>query len=77
MVGTLGGIAAAVFVTLVCVGAGMVPLKQTTASVMAALLGMIADSYLGATLERRKLLNNNGVNFLGTLIAAAGALLLA
>jgi uncharacterized membrane protein len=44
---------------------------------MAALFGMIADSYLGATFERRKLLNNNGVNFLGTLVAAAGALLLA
>ena len=75
--GTLGGIAAAGLVTLVCVGVGMFPLKQTAASVMAALFGMIADSYLGATLEKRKLLNNNGVNFLGTLIAAGGALLLA
>ncbi len=75
--GTLGGIAAAALVTLVCVAAGMFPLKQTAVSVMAALLGTIADSYLGATLEKRKLLNNNGVNFLGTLIAAGGALLLA
>lgn len=75
--GTLGGIAAAVLVTLVCVGAGMFPLKQTAISVMAALLGTIADSYLGATLEKTKLLNNNGVNFLGTLVAAGGALLLA
>ena len=75
--GTLGGIAAAVLVTLVCVGVGMFPLKQTAVSVMAALLGTIADSYLGATLEKRKLLNNNGVNFLGTLVAAGGALLLA
>jgi uncharacterized protein (TIGR00297 family) len=75
--GTLGGIAAAVLVTLVCAGVGMFPLKQTAVSVMAALLGTIADSYLGATLEKRKLLNNNGVNFLGTLVAAGGALLLA
>lgn len=75
--GTLSGTAAAVLVTLVCVGVGMFPLKQTAASVMAALFGMIADSYLGATLEKKKLLNNNGVNFLGTLIAAGGALLLA
>jgi uncharacterized protein (TIGR00297 family) len=75
--GTLGGIAAAVLVTLTCAGVGMFPLKLTAASVMAALFGMIADSYLGATLERKKLLNNNGVNFLGTLIAAGGALLLA
>jgi uncharacterized protein (TIGR00297 family) len=75
--GTLGGVAAAALVTLVCVGVGMFPLKQTAVSVMAALFGMIADSYLGATLERRKLLNNDGVNFLGTLLAAGGALLLA
>jgi uncharacterized protein (TIGR00297 family) len=75
--GTLGGIAAAFLVTMVCVGVGMFSLKQTAASVMAALLGMIVDSYLGATLEKRKLLNNNGVNFLGTLAAAGGALLLA
>ena len=75
--GTLGGVAAAVFVTLVCVAAGMFPLRLTAVSVMAALFGMIADSYLGATLEKRGLLNNNGVNFLGTLVAAAGALLLA
>ena len=75
--GTFGGIAAAVLVTLVCVAVGMFPLKQTAASVMAALFGMIVDSYLGATLERRKLLNNDGVNFLGTLASAGGALLLA
>jgi uncharacterized protein (TIGR00297 family) len=74
--GTFAGVAAAVLVTLVCVAGGMFPLKLTAASVMAALFGMIADSYLGATLEKRKLLNNNGVNFLGTLIAAGGALLL-
>jgi uncharacterized protein (TIGR00297 family) len=77
MAGTLGGIAGALLVTLVCVGGGMLPLRQTAASVMAALFGMIADSYLGATLERRKLLNNDSVNFLGTLVAAGGALLLA
>jgi uncharacterized protein (TIGR00297 family) len=75
--GTLAGIAAAFLVSMVCAGVGMFPLKQTAASVMAALFGMIADSYLGATLERKNLLNNNGVNFLGTLVAAGGALLLA
>jgi uncharacterized protein (TIGR00297 family) len=75
--GTVGGAIAAVLVTLVCVGVGMFPLRQTAASVMAALFGTIADSYMGATLEKRNLLNNNGVNFLGTLAAAVGALLLA
>jgi uncharacterized membrane protein len=36
---------------------------------VAAFTGMISDSYLGATLEWRGLLNNNTVNFLGTLTA--------
>jgi len=36
---------------------------------VAAVTGMISDSYLGATLEWRGLLNNNTVNFLGTLTA--------
>jgi uncharacterized membrane protein len=31
---------------------------------------MIADSFLGATLERRGLLHNNAVNFSSTAIAA-------
>jgi uncharacterized membrane protein len=37
---------------------------------------MVGDSYLGALLERRALLNNDAVNFLGTLIAAGAAFLL-
>jgi uncharacterized membrane protein len=36
---------------------------------------MVADSYLGALFERRNLLNNDGVNFLSTLVAAGVALL--
>jgi uncharacterized membrane protein len=39
----------------------------------AALIGMLADSFLGAWLERRHLLNNDAVNFLSTLLAAASA----
>ena len=46
--------------------------------VIAGTIGNLSDSYLGATLERSHRLNNNGVNFLNTLIAAlvAGLLLL-
>jgi len=44
---------------------------------VAAVLGMTADSYLGALLERRKLLTNDWVNFLSTLTAAGVASLLA
>jgi uncharacterized protein (TIGR00297 family) len=71
--GTMVGIAAAAVVSLVCVFTGLVPLKWLGFSIAAAIAGMTADSYLGALLERRKLLNNDAVNLLGTLIAAGTA----
>ena len=74
--GTLAGLAAAIVVSLVCVLTGMVAFRWLGISIAAAVAGMTADSYLGALLERRKLLNNNAVNFLGTLIAAGAASLL-
>ncbi len=74
--GTLAGIAAAIAVSLVCVLTGLVPLKWLGISTAGAVAGMITDSYLGALLERRKLLNNDAVNFLGTLAAACAATLL-
>jgi uncharacterized protein (TIGR00297 family) len=74
--GTVAGIAAAIVVSWVCVLTRLVPLRWLGISIMAAVAGMIADSFLGALLERRKLLNNDAVNFLGTLVAAATASLL-
>lgn len=68
--GTLSGLSAAVVVTIVCVVCGMLPWNRIGIPVFAAFSGMIADSFLGALLERRKLLNNDLVNFLGTLVAA-------
>ncbi len=38
--------------------------------VLAGTAGNIADSILGATAERARIIKNNGVNFLNTLIAA-------
>jgi uncharacterized membrane protein len=39
-------------------------------------MGNLADSFMGATLERQQVLSNNAVNFLNTFLAAlvAGAL---
>jgi uncharacterized protein (TIGR00297 family) len=74
--GTLAGIAAATVVSLVCVLTALVPLKWLGISITAAVVGMSADSYLGASLERRKLLNNDTVNFVGTLVAAGAVFLI-
>ncbi len=75
-VGTLGGILAAVLVGSVCVMSGLLPAHELSLCVVAAVFGMMADSYMGALLERRRLLNNDMVNFLGTLLAAAVAIAL-
>jgi uncharacterized protein (TIGR00297 family) len=71
--GTLAGMAAATIVSLICVVGGLLPWKWLGISVMAAVLGMIADSYLGASLQRRGMLNNDSVNFLSTLLSAVAA----
>jgi uncharacterized protein (TIGR00297 family) len=76
-IGTLTGIAAAALVSLVCVTAGLLPRRWFVVSITAAVGGMAADSYLGASLERRKLLNNDAVNFLSTCVAVALAPLIA
>ena len=76
VVGTLAGIAGATAVGLVSIAVGMLPWKWLAPAVLSAVIGMLADSCLGATLERRKLLNNDAVNFLSTAIAAAIALAL-
>jgi len=41
---------------------------------LGAVFGLLFDSVLGATLERRGWLNNDGVNFLSTASAAGFAL---
>ena len=74
--GSCAGAVAAAVVSLVCVLVGLLPLRWLTISVISAIAGMIADSYLGALLERRKLLNNDWVNFLSTLVATGVACLL-
>jgi uncharacterized protein (TIGR00297 family) len=74
--GTLAGIAAAIAVSLVCVLTGLIPIKWFGVSVAGAVAGMVTDSYLGALMERRRLITNDAVNFLGTLAAACAAALL-
>jgi uncharacterized protein (TIGR00297 family) len=71
--GTLAGTAAAAAVSAVGAATGMIPWRWTFISIVAAVLGMFADSFLGAWLERKRVLNNNAVNFLSTLVAAGAA----
>jgi len=74
VLGTVSGLAAAIVVSMVCIAGGMVPWNRSGIPIVAAFCGTLADSYLGAIFERRKLLNNDLVNFLGTLVAALIAL---
>lgn len=70
LAGTFAGVAAAALVALLCWWAGLLPAMAAKFATGAGCLGMVADSYLGATLERRGWLRNNAVNLLSTLIAA-------
>ncbi len=78
-VGTDGGITLA-GTAIGCIGAAIViavsaitfslSLKISAIVFSGAVLGLFADSLLGAAFERRGWLNNDAVNFLSTLIAA-------
>jgi len=68
--GTVAGIAAAVAVAVVCGATRMIAWHWLLPVAAAGALGMFVDSFLGATLERRRLLNNDAVNLLSTIVAA-------
>jgi len=71
--GTLAGLTAATIVTGVCVASNMLARKGAVIAIVAALSGTLADSFLGASLERRKFMSNDAVNLIGTAVAASMA----
>lgn len=75
--GTMAGCLAALVVAGACAAAYLIRLPWITLVAAAGVLGMMFDSVLGATLERPGGLNNDAVNLLSTLLAAAAALLIA
>lgn len=73
--GTLLGAAGALLIALIhaaAAGFGAAILFIT----LAGILGNLADSLLGASLERKHYIGNDGVNFLNTLFGALAALAL-
>lgn len=71
LAGTLAGLTAALAVAAVCVWAALIGTGWMWLVMAAGVVGMLADSLLGALLERPGRLSNDTVNFAGTAIAAA------
>jgi len=74
--GTLVGVAAAVLVVAGGVWAMALGIGSAAIALVAAILGLLFDSLLGATWERKGWIGNDLVNFTSTLFAAVLALLL-
>jgi uncharacterized protein (TIGR00297 family) len=68
--GSLAGLAAGLIVTLVAAVGGMLPRSQIWIPVASGFAGMLFDSLLGATIQRRGWVSNQAVNFFATLAAA-------
>jgi uncharacterized protein (TIGR00297 family) len=73
MAGTMAGVVGALIVASVGVIFQLVRISESVIIFGAAVLGMFADSLLGAWLERRGRMNNDAVNFLSTVIAGVVA----
>jgi uncharacterized protein (TIGR00297 family) len=69
--GSLSGLLTATLIAAVAGAVGLLPLRMIWLPAAAGTLGMLFDSVLGAALERRHSLNNDAVNFLSTVSAAA------
>jgi len=76
MTGTLAGLLAAAAIGAFGVLVGLIPASQAIAIACAGAIGMLVDSFLGATLEKRRYLNNDFVNLFGTSSAVLLAWLL-
>lgn len=70
VIGTAAGACAAIIVAFVFFIFGDVGRFSFAAIALSGVVGMMADSLLGATIEGRARLGNNAVNFISTIVAA-------
>ncbi|HMD18317.1 MAG TPA: DUF92 domain-containing protein, partial [Terriglobales bacterium] len=69
--GSAAGLAAGLVIAAVAAAGGILPKSQLWIPVAAGFAGMLIDSILGATLQRRGWISNQTVNLVATLAAAA------
>jgi uncharacterized protein (TIGR00297 family) len=70
IIGSLAGLMAGVAITAVATAGGLILPSRSWIPATAGFAGMLIDSLLGATLQRRRWISNQAVNFLATLSAA-------
>jgi uncharacterized protein (TIGR00297 family) len=72
--GTLAGIVASIVVCAAGVLLRVLSIPAALFCVLAAFIGTTVESYLGATLETMKIIDNEIINFMNTLVGAAAAM---
>jgi uncharacterized protein (TIGR00297 family) len=68
--GTVAGLMAGCVIAAIAFAGGILFRSEIGITVGAGFIGMLADSLLGATAQRRGWLSNQGVNLIGSLAAA-------
>jgi uncharacterized protein (TIGR00297 family) len=69
--GSIAGAAAGLLIAIIAVVGGMIPRAELWIPVTAGFAGMLFDSLLGATAQRRGWISNQAVNLISTFAAAA------
>jgi len=73
--GTFAGIIASVIVCGVGLALQLLSVPAAALCVLAAFIGTTVESYLGATLETMKIIDNEIINFMNTLVGSAVAMI--